>query len=170
MRYFQALAGLALAAVSTAVPTPAHAAVVFAGHGALCSMDTTGQSTVQSGTISGGPFTAYNQIDPTFRPDPWVVCTLQFGGTGHFSDPDIAQYSDWQPGWVGVLAPTPVGFNNVLNEQVFVCSEIWIATGDGHFSIYYDELLKQWTTDPQAAACALAEHSGPTYSVATEVV
>jgi hypothetical protein len=160
MKLTQMLSAPVLATLVLTTSTPsAQAAVNPTGHGALCSLDTsgvTGQGDIQSGLLGGGPFAAYDANNPTYlTPDPYVVCSIQVGGTGMHSDADAAQALFWETGWVGWLPPTTVSFAAASSETVFVCSEIWIATSDGHFSIYYDEEEQRFTLNPNVA-CQIA--------------
>jgi hypothetical protein len=161
MRLTQSLACLTLAALSAAVPVaPAHATALPTVDGALCGLDSssgTAEPTTQAGTLSGGPVVAYDASAPTIVANPYIVCSVQVGGTGHHADPDAAQVITWHPGYATVLPPTPVAFQAQAGEQVFLCSEIWIATSDGHFSIYYNEATGTFSMNPATATCQLAE-------------
>ena len=172
MRHLQALAGLAFA--TTLVPlAPAHAAPVYIGHGRLCAMDTSAaehEPFTQTGTLDGGPFSAVNVDAPTVLPNPYVVCSVQVGGTGHHAEPDAAQAIDWQPGFVGYLPPTAVTFQVPSNTPVFLCSEIWIFTGSGHLTVYMDENSHTFMTDPTAAKCAFAGYDSGTYHAVAPIV
>lgn len=176
MRFTQSLAGLSLAALTTVVPmTPAHAATNPTASGALCSLNTSpSEPGTQTGTVSGGPVVSYDTLNPAFIPNPYIVCSIQVGGSGTFDDPDVAQIITWHPGYATYLPPRAVSFTVPIGQTVYLCSEIWIATGDGHLSIYYSDPQGVFSTNPSTAQCQVAAIAstpqGPAFNAPSRVV
>lgn len=105
--------------------------------GSLCSATEvpSGTDGLRAVIIRGGPFAGFDSDSPTDVAEVYIFCTVQVGGTGYASDPDVAEV-DAEGDGVAMVPPTRATFADTSADEVIACTEIWIATGDGHFSIY----------------------------------
>ena len=157
MRFGRVIAGVVVSALCMVGVPAAHAAdLVIAGF--LCS--TTGSDdptgTIANpgtaiGEIDGGPVAAVNQGDPLFDLRVWIVCSIQVNAPTH-AGADAAYAEGWGYG-VAYLPPTVVSYQAVATDDVYLCAEIWVLTGEGHVSVYYDEETGEFRIDPDAATC-----------------
>jgi len=132
MRLTRLLAA-AVAVPATLFAQPAHAFTpVFAGTPCVSAVGANGTAVVQ-----GGPYAGLDADHPAELAEVYVICTLQVGGTGYASDPDAVRLESEGDG-VAVLAPTAVKLEVMPGDEVFTCTEIWIAASDGHLSVYQD--------------------------------
>ncbi len=107
--------------------------------------------------LHGGPVVGYDAASPTDIAEVYLICTLQVGGTGYASDPDVARVEGEGIDFA-VVASTPVTYTAAIAAEEFVCTEIWIATLTGHISAYHDEESGTWVADEAAARCEITAH------------
>ena len=159
MKFARVIAGVAVSALCTVGAPAAHAAdLVIAGFlcGTAGSDDPTG-TIANPGTvvaeIDGGPITAVNADDPLFDLRVWIVCDIQVNVPTHAGF-NAAHAEGWGYG-VAYLPPTIVSYPAVATDDVYLCSEVWVFTGEGHVSVYYDDTSGEFLTDPNVATCSL---------------
>ena len=159
MKFARVIAGVAVSALCTVGVPAAHAAdLAIAGFvcGTTGSDDWTGvianPGTVV-GEVDGGPIAAVNADDPLFDPRVWIVCTIQVNAPTH-AGPDAVYEERWGYG-VAYLPPTIVSYQAVATDDVYLCTEIWVFTEDGHLSVYLDDATGEFSTDPNTATCSL---------------
>lgn len=167
MRLSKAVPALAaVAATAMLGATPAHAyAPAIVGH--LCDVtpvsDPSGAIAapgIQTAEIQGGPVSGYDADDPADVAEVYLFCTIQVGGTGRMSDPDVASAESEGDGMT-VVNPTLVQFAVAENETIFSCVEIWIFTGSGHLTVYQDNPTGTWVNSPEEANCLVIDISPP---------
>ena len=154
MRHFRLLAVAALATAATAA-VPQAQAFTPRFSGTLCSVTDDPAGSVpgqRSVIVRGGPFAGVDTDSPTDVAEVYVFCTLQVGGTGLASDPDVAEV-DAEGDGAAMVAPTRVSFPAAETDSVVACTEIWVLDGSGHFSVYVDARSGAGTDSPSEAHC-----------------
>ena len=159
MRFARVIASVAVSALCTVGVPAAHAANLVI-EGILCG--TTG-STDPTGTIANpgtvvaeidaGPVTAVNVDDPLYDPRVWIVCNIQVNAPTH-AGANAAHAEGWGYG-VAYLPPTVVSYPAAAGDDVYMCNEVWVFTGEGHVSVYLDDATGEFSTDPNTATCNL---------------
>lgn len=147
--------GLAMAMMLMAVPEATAAdQPIIAGLG--CGLDTVEDPRnpgTYTGTIYGGPVYAGSQARPVTS--AYLICTVQVGALTH-AGPDRASVMTWGMGTTAI-APTPVAYQADDDEPVVVCSEVWIDTGDGHVTLFFNSLTREFSLDPHGTCEELIE-------------
>ena len=164
MRFAGVIAGVAVSALCTVGAPAAHAAQVITGF--ACGMSATDvplRSIADPGTVvaelDGGPFAAADPDDPTFVIKVWVACSIQINHPTH-AGPDAARAEGWGYG-VAYLPPTVVSYWHANADDVYLCTEVRVGTGDGQVSWYLDDSSGEFIEDPSAAWCAMG--TGPEF-------
>lgn len=135
-------------ALAAAYPAPAHAAPSIAG--LTCGLVTTSDFTLllenpgtQVGVVFGGPVAGTGTVG--------IQCSIQVGGTGVHSDPDIRTEPPATGSLAAVVPPALVAYNALPNDPVWVCTQV---TENGT-TYYYDAPSGNLSTS-NAAHCTLA--------------
>jgi hypothetical protein len=157
MRFAKLAAGCAAVASSAAFGVTPATALTPAVVGELCGMTMTEDPTSGPGArtaeVHGGPVVGYDAESPTSPSWVYLFCAVQVGGSGVQSDPDVALL-EAESLEAAFIPPTRVAFQVLDGATTYLCAEIWIATSDGHVSIYYDEESGAWVSNPEDAHCA----------------
>lgn len=162
----RALAAAAVIAVTALAPGGAARAAII-GPGTLCSLDTAGLASVQTGVLAGGPLTvlandAAGQLAPAY-----LTCTVQVGyGNSTHAGADAAIESGPTTTGEVALEPTPISYSVSPLDPVYVCTRVTVpAEGVYYFDDYgQDDGSGAWTTSA-TAHCRLAETVGDPYFV-----
>lgn len=152
-----ALVGLVLGAL---IP-PAAADLTHVGRG--CTTSDFGYPVdidpgYRSGQISSWPVVAVDYPGPV--DETWtitLVCGIQLGGTGAYSDPDVASASATGT-TVVAIPPTPFRYADVPGAESYYCAtRIFTSSGGDTVTLYYDDVSDSWIEDEDAARCVAPE-------------
>ena len=163
MRFEPVIAGVAVGALGTVGVPAAHASPQIMGF--LCSFvgsyDPTG-TIAEPGTvhaeIDGGPIAAADPDEPLSDATVWIACSIQVNHPTH-AGPDAAHAEGWGYG-VAYLPPTVASYQAAPTDYVYLCTEVRVLAGDGHVSVYHDEVSGELMDDPSLATCDRATSGG----------
>lgn len=142
---------LLAATIAAAMATPgltgiAHALVPPAGP--RCSLafgsDPTGEPGHQIGTIAAGPLVAAGTTMT-------VTCSVQVGGTGVHTDPDVVTVPAGPSANSVTLPPTSTLFSS--STSTYVCTAVHQVDSFGTYDLYWDETTQAWSQNASTSYC-----------------
>lgn len=150
MRTLRTLAVLAVAAAALPVLAGvAHALVPPTGP--TCSMltgpDPTAEVGRMFGTVAAGPLVAASTTMT-------VTCSIQVGGTGVHSDPDVGSVSAGPSANAVTLVPALVAYQGDPNLATYLCTHVHQVDGLVPYDLYWDDPSQSWSLNPLTAHCA----------------
>lgn len=148
-------ATLLTALVLLALPITAPAAYAYDATGFLCGFTSVTDPQVegsQTGEMDGGPLFATDDSGVPVAGTIDLFCTIQVGTNDTHAEADAGMCS-----FVGtgvVAGACTVTYEVGADEDVYVCSEIWIYES-GHTTLFWDDANATWSYNPNVG-CALA--------------
>jgi hypothetical protein len=110
----------------------------------LSGPDPTAEEGRMIGTLTGGPLVAAGTTMT-------LTCSIQIGGTGLHSDPDLYAVPVGPSANTVTLPPTTVGYYGGV--PTYVCTTVHQVDSAGTYDLYWDEVTQGWSQNPATSYC-----------------